>query len=191
MARLLAFLYGVLCYLFFAITFLYVIAFVSNVIVPRTIDDGPPAPVWLAALIDAALIAIFALQHSVMARQDFKRWWTKFVPPAMERSTYVLASTLALALLMVQWRPIPHLVWWIADPGCGQRDPGLVRSRLADGLGSTFLIDHFELYGLGQVTRPLTGREAKPAKVAHAHCSTGSCAIPSIWVSSSPSGRRR
>ena len=165
MTRVVGFVYGIACYLFFAIVFLYFIAFVSNVIVPRTIDDGPPAPAWAAALIDFALIALFALQHSVMARQGFKRWWTRWVPPSVERSTYVLASTLALALLIWQWRPIPHLVWHVADPLWGN---ALLALALLGWLlvgASTFLIDHFDLFGLAQVTRPLLGREARPPKL--------------------------
>lgn len=165
MAKFLALFFGIICYLFFIITFLYFIAFVSNVTVPRTIDSGPPAPVWLAVLIDAGLIAIFALQHSVMARQGFKRRWTKFVPPAVERSTYVLASTLVLALLIWQWRPIPYPVWRIADPGWGSAILALQLLGWLMAMASSFLIDHFELYGLGQVTRHLTGREAKPGKL--------------------------
>ncbi|HEY2836807.1 MAG TPA: isoprenylcysteine carboxylmethyltransferase family protein [Rhizomicrobium sp.] len=165
MTRFIGFVYGVLCYLFFAVTFLYFIAFVSNVIVPRTIDDGPPAPVWLAALTDVALIALFGLQHSVMARQGFKRWWTKFVAPAVERSTYVLASSLVLALLMWQWRPIPHLVWRITDAGFGNAILALALLGWLMVAASTFLISHFELFGLAQVTRQLLGREEKPAKL--------------------------
>ena len=165
MTRLAAFLYGVACYLFFAITFFYFMAFIANVIVPRTVDDGPPAPVWLAVLIDFALVLVFALQHSVMARQGFKRWWTKAVPETLERSTYVLASSLALALLMWQWRPIPHLVWRIADPGLGNAILALALLGWLMVGGSTFLISHFELFGLAQVTRPLLGREAQPAKL--------------------------
>jgi protein-S-isoprenylcysteine O-methyltransferase Ste14 len=152
----------VVCYLFFVITFLYFIAFVSNVMAPRTIDSGEPAPMGQAASIDAGLIAIFALQHSVMARQGFKRWWTKFVAPAVERSTYVLASTLALVLLMALWRPIPQLVWRITDPGWSNTLLAVSFLGWLTAMASSFLIDHFELYGLGQVARNLTGREAKP-----------------------------
>ena len=166
MTRLVAFIYGLFCYLFFAITFLYFIAFVSNVIVPHTVDNGPLAPAWLAGMIDFALIALFALQHSVMARQGFKRRWTRLVPPSVERSTYVLASSLALAFLIWQWRPIPHLVWRIADPVWAN---ALLALSLLGWLmvgASTFLIDHFELFGLAQVTRPLLGREPMPAKLS-------------------------
>lgn len=164
MIRIAGFLYGVLCYFLFAAIFLYFIAFVSNVIVPRTIDDGPPAPVWLAAFTDVALIALFGLQHSVMARQGFKRWWTKIVAPAVERSTYVLASSLALAFLMWQWRPIPHLVWRVMDAGFGNAILAVALLGWVMVAASTFLISHFELFGLAQVTRSLLGREASPPK---------------------------
>ena len=163
--RIIAFVYGLFCYLLFAAVFLYFIAFVSNVIVPRTIDDGPPAPVWLAVAIDLGLILLFALQHSVMARQGFKRRWARLVPAPVERSTYVLASTLALALLVWQWRPVPHLMWRVMDPFWGNLILALsLLGWLMVGL-STFLISHFELFGLAQVTRHLFRRQAKPAKL--------------------------
>lgn len=159
MTRLLAFLYGIACYLFFGLVYLYTMAFISNVIVPITIDDGPPAPIAEAVVIDLALMVVFALQHSVMARQGFKRWWTKFVPPSVERSTYVLASSLALALLVWQWRPIPHPVWRITDPAWGNAVLSLALiGWIMAGL-STFLISHFELFGLAQVARNLIRRE--------------------------------
>src|SRR5690348_6715883 len=107
MGRILIFIYGVAAYLAFAASFLYAAAFVSNVLVPTTIDTGIASPPATAAIIDLGLMALFAIQHSVMARQGFKRWWTKLVPEAMERSSYVLASSAALALLLWQWRPIP------------------------------------------------------------------------------------
>ena len=158
MSRLISLLYGIVCYLIFGVVFLYAIAFVSNVIVPRTIDDGPPAPLWQAVLIDLVLMSVFALQHSVMARQGFKRWWTRFVAPAIERSTYVLAASLALALLVWQWRPIPHLVWRVSDPSWGNAILALSLLGWVMVVLSTFLINHFELFGLSQVTQNLLGR---------------------------------
>src|SRR5579872_6473458 len=116
MGRLLGFLYGVVVYLFFFATFLYAIGFVSGIGVPRTIDNGPEAPAATALIIDLVLMAIFAIQHSVMARPQFKRVWTTIVSPAIERSTYVLFATLALALLIWQWRPLPAVVWQVHDP---------------------------------------------------------------------------
>src|SRR5579863_765797 len=165
MGRAAAFLYGVLAYIFFAVTFLYAIAFVSNVIVPTTIDTGKAAPPLLAAIIDLGLMSVFALQHSVMARQGFKRWWTKIVPEPIERSTYVVASSAALALLLWQWRPIPVVVWWVHNNVLAMLLLALaVIGWLVVGL-STFLISHFELFGLAQVGRHLTRREPQPQKL--------------------------
>ncbi len=164
MGRVFAFLYGVAAYLFFAVTFLYAVAFVSNVAVPTTIDTGIASLPLTAAIIDLALMAVFAIQHSVMARQGFKRWWTRFVPPAIERSTYVVASSAALALLLWQWRPIPVMVWWVQNPRFAVLLLGLqLIGWLIVGL-STFLISHFELFGLSQVTRNVLRREPQAQK---------------------------
>jgi len=164
MARIFIFIYGVVAYLAFAASFLYAVAFVSNVAVPTTIDTGIASPPGTAAVIDLGLMALFAVQHSVMARQGFKRWWTKLVPGSMERSTYVLASSAVLALLLWQWRPIPVVVWWVRDPGLGMFLLGLqLAGWLIAGL-STFLISHFELFGLSQVVRNLRRRAPEPGK---------------------------
>ncbi len=158
MGRFIAFVYGIAAYLFFAVTFLYAVAFVSNVIVPTTIDTGKASPPLLAAIIDLGLMAVFAIQHSVMARQGFKRWWTKIVPEPVERSTYVVASSAALALLLWQWRPIPVVVWWVENRTFAMLILALALiGWLIVGL-STFLISHFELFGLAQVGRHLTRR---------------------------------
>ena len=116
MSRLIALLYGLICYAFFSITFTYAIAFVEDFPVPRTIDSGVSAPTAEAFVVNMLLMALFAMQHSVMARPQFKAWWTQFVPKSVERSTYVLLSTLLLALLCWQWRPIPAVVWRVDDP---------------------------------------------------------------------------
>ena len=165
MSRIVILIYGIIAYLAFAASFLYAVAFVSNVIVPTTIDIGIASPPATAAAIDLGLMALFAVQHSVMARQGFKRWWTRLVPPAMERSTYVLASSAALALLLWQWRPIPVVVWWVRDPFWGMFLLGLqLAGWLIAGL-STFLISHFELFGLAQVARHLMRREPEAGSI--------------------------
>ncbi|MCI4568461.1 methanethiol S-methyltransferase [Lysobacter sp. CFH 32150] len=151
MFRLLALLYGAACYALFLATFLYAIAFVAGVGVPKHIDNGVTAPFLVALGIDLALLSLFAVQHSGMARPAFKRWWTKFVPAPIERSTFVLASSLVLVLLFWQWRPLPQLIWSVDD--------GIARWALyalsAMGwllvLTGTFVINHFDLFGLRQV----------------------------------------
>lgn len=151
MSRSLAVLYGGVCYAAFLVTFLYAIAFVAGMGVPKHIDNGAATPLATALIIDISLLALFAVQHSGMARPAFKRWWTRFVPQPIERSTFVLVSSLVLALLFWQWRPLPQVVW--------QVDNGLARGLLwaISLLGwllvltSSFAINHFELFGLRQV----------------------------------------
>ena len=116
MNRVIALLYGMVSYAFFFVTFLYAIAFVEDFPVPRTIDAGLRAPMTEALVINMVLMALFAIQHSVMARPQFKAWWTQFVPKPVERSTYVLLATALLALSCWQWRPIPAVVWHVSDP---------------------------------------------------------------------------
>src|ERR1700746_3349539 len=116
MGRIIGFLFGLLAYAVFLGTFLYAIGFVSGVAVPKTIDSGPAAPMAQALIINILLMSLFAVQHSVMARQPFKRWWTRFVPVSIERSTYVLLASLALILLFWLWRPLPTGGWHIDDP---------------------------------------------------------------------------
>lgn len=151
MSRMLALLYGSVCYALFLATFLYAIGFVTGVVVPKHIDNGVATPVGLAVAINVALLSLFAIQHSGMARPGFKRWWTRFVPVQVERSTYVLLSSLALILLFWQWRPLPAPVWNVE----GEIARGAVYALSALGwllvLASTFLINHFELFGLRQV----------------------------------------
>ena len=158
-------LYGVAVYVFFLATFLYAIAFAGNLWVAKTIDSGAAAGVAESLLVNLGLLAIFALQHSIMARRSFKRWWTRIVSPAVERSTYVLAATLALALLLWQWRPIPEPVIWSVESAAGTL---VLRSVFWLGwtvlLVSTFLINHFELFGLRQVFARLAGHELPEAE---------------------------
>ncbi len=156
--RGLAFLYGVACYLVFFVTFLYAIGFVENLVVPKTIDSGPSASVTEALVVNLLLMSLFAVQHSVMARKQFKQWWTRFVPPSVERATYVLFASLALALLLWQWQPMPTVVWQIANPQIAMAVMILSFVGWLIVLTSTFLINHFELFGLHQVTNNLTGR---------------------------------
>jgi len=119
MAKLFSLAYGLLVYAFFVMTFLYAIGFTGNLLVSRSIDSGPAVPLTQALIADVLLLALFALQHSLMARRSFKRWWTRIVPRALERSTYVLAATFALAFLLWQWRPIPEPVVWNIDSIAG------------------------------------------------------------------------
>src|SRR5438270_2219014 len=167
MDRLVAFLYGLACYVIFIFTMLYAVGFVSGVAVPKTIDTGMTVPTAEASAVDLFLIFVFAIQHSVMARRQFKQWWTKFVPVAVERSTYVLFSSLLLAFLFWQWRPMLAQVWQIADPRVAAAVTGLSVFGWMIARASTFLINHFELFGLHQVAANLMGREA-PARRFHA-----------------------
>ena len=162
MSRVLAFVYGLACYAFFFVTFLYAIAFVEDFPVPRTIDTGLRVPTTEALIVNMLLMALFAIQHSVMARPQFKAWWTQFVPKPVERSTYVLFATILLALLCWQWRPIPAVVWHVDDPVIAGVLTGVSLLGFLLVLGSSFLINHFELFGLHQVANNLTGR-AMPA----------------------------
>jgi protein-S-isoprenylcysteine O-methyltransferase Ste14 len=158
MSRLIALLYGLLSYAFFFITFLYAVGFVENLVVPQTIDVGPQAPVVEALIVNLILMSLFAIQHSVMARPQFKHWWMQFVPKSVERSTYVLFATSALALLCWQWRPIPAVVWHVENPMAANLLIGLSLFGWLLVLTSTFLINHFELFGLHQVVNNFSAR---------------------------------
>jgi len=159
MGRLIALLYGLASYFVFLGAFLYAIGFVSGLAVPKTIDTGEAAPVGQALIIDLVLMSVFAVQHSAMARRGFKSWWTRFVPKSVERSTYVLFAALALILLFWQWRPIPSVVWSIGSSDLATAVLGLSLLGWLIVLTSTFLINHFELFGLHQVIVNLTGKE--------------------------------
>jgi protein-S-isoprenylcysteine O-methyltransferase Ste14 len=159
-----AFLFGAVAYLTFLITILYAIGFVSGLVVPKAIDSGAKSATFEAIAVNLALMSLFAIQHSVMARKWFKQWWTQFIPSAIERSTYVLCASLTLLLLFWQWRPMPAIVWHIEEPEMAAVVTGLSFVGWAIVFTSTFLINHFELFGLHQVANNLAGREM-PAPV--------------------------
>jgi protein-S-isoprenylcysteine O-methyltransferase Ste14 len=152
------FVYGSLSYVIFLGTFLYAICFIGNFGVPRTLDGALTQPLWVAFAIDVALLGLFAVQHSVMARKWFKEWWTRMVPKALERSTYVLFSSLALILLFWLWQPLGGLVWSIENRFGRLVMYGLFAFGWTLVLVSTFLINHFDLFGLRQVWLYFRGR---------------------------------
>ena len=158
MGRFIAFLYGLASYVVFFVTFLYAIGFVARLVVPKTIDSGTVVPVAEAIIVNLLLMSLFAIQHSVMARKPFKKWLTQFVPKSVERSTYVLLASLVLVLLFWQWRPLPAVVWHIENPQVAMAVTGLSFIGWLTVLTSTFLINHFELFGLHQVANNLAGK---------------------------------
>jgi protein-S-isoprenylcysteine O-methyltransferase Ste14 len=166
MSRLLVFVYGLIAYLLFGATYLYAVGFVGNLVVPKSLDSAPTAPFSTALLIDLGLLGLFAVQHSVMARQGFKRIVRRLIPEAAERSTYVLASNLALMLLFWQWSPLGGVVWDVQNP--------MARAALYSGFAfgfllvfvATVLINHFDLFGLRQVWLHLLGREYRTLEFA-------------------------
>jgi len=160
--RVLALTYGAFCYLVFFATFLYAIGFIGNVLVPKTMDSGRVGTLPEAIVFDIGLLALFALQHSVMARPWFKRMWTRIVPETVERSTYVLFASLCLALLFWQWKPIAGVIWQVE----GITGQGLIWTFYVAGwlivLVATFLLNHFDLFGLRQVWIHFRGKAYKP-----------------------------
>ena len=166
--RIAIFLYGVASYAIFFLTFLYAIGFIGNLVVPVTMDGPPALPFWQALAVNLGLLSLFAVQHSVMARPAFKRRWTQIVPQPAERSTYVLFSSACLIALFAFWQPLGGVVWSVQDP-VGQT---ALYALFALGWGlvlvSTFLINHFDLFGLRQVWLQLVGKPYTEARVRHA-----------------------
>src|SRR5215831_3121029 len=157
-------LYGVATYLFFLTVFVYTIGFVGGFVVPKHIENGPPSDTPSAILVDVVLLALFAIQHSVMARPAFKRWWTQIVPVAAERSTFVLCATALLALIVWQWRPLPGVVWEVQSPMRVAALHGLYFLGWGIVFYATFLIDHFELFGVRQAIGHALGWRTAPAQ---------------------------
>jgi len=166
MAGLLAVLYGIGAYAVFLVSLLYAIGFVGDFGVPKTIDSGPAGPLVESLIVDVLLLGLFAVQHSVMARPAFKRWWTRLVPRSVERSTYVLFASLVLVALYVHWRPIPESIWTVQDPIAVAVLTAIFWSGWGLLLLSTFLLSHFELFGLKQVFARLLNRDL-PAPQFH------------------------
>lgn len=162
--RIIAFLYGVACYLAFLAAFLYAIGFIGNFLVPKSIDSGMQMSFMNALAINAGLLGLFAVQHSVMARQWFKRAWSRIVPTSVERSTYVLFSSLALLLLFWKWQPMGGVIWNVENTYGRLALQALYASGWLTVLIATFLINHFDLFGLRQVWLYLSGRPYTPLK---------------------------
>jgi protein-S-isoprenylcysteine O-methyltransferase Ste14 len=158
--RVAALIYGIASYLVFLCSFLYAVAFIGNYLVPKSIDAGSESGLALSILIDVVLLGLFAVQHSVMARPAFKRWWTTIMAASCERSTYVLISSLLLILIFWQWRPIVTTIWQV------EGWPAALLTAIywigwLTALTSTYMIDHFELFGLRQVFDALRGAAAR------------------------------
>jgi len=164
MGRILALLYGIVSYVVFFVTFVYTIGFVGNVFVPKSINSGRSGSLGRSVLIDAGLLSLFAIQHSVMARPRFKRWWTRIVPQIVERSTYVLLSSFLLALLFWQWQPIGSVIWDVRNPIGGLVLQILFWTGWAIVVLSTFLISHFDLFGLRQVYSYQIGKPSRESR---------------------------
>lgn len=159
MGRSITFIYGIAVYVIFLVTFLYSIGFVGNVLAPKSIDSGAQGPIVASLVINLVLLSVFALQHSIMARPAFKRVWTKVIPQAAERSTYILMTSVALILIFVFWQPLPAVVWDVSNTVLGTALTVLFWVGWLVVLASTFMIDHFDLFGLKQIYANLKKRQ--------------------------------
>jgi protein-S-isoprenylcysteine O-methyltransferase Ste14 len=159
MRRIMVMAYGICAYAAFLAAFLYLVGFLTGLAVPKSINSGTSSPLGVAVVVNLGLLAAFAVQHSIMARPWFKTWWTRFVPRPVERSTFVLATSVILAMLFWQWRPLPVVVWQVTNPVGQGLLICLFFSGIAVVLFSSFLIDHFDLFGLRQTYLYFRGRE--------------------------------
>lgn len=162
MNRMVIFLYGLVAYIVFLMSFLYAIGFVGNIVIPKSINSGEAGPLGSSLALNVVLLGLFAIQHSVMARQGFKRWWTRIIPREAERSTYVLVSSLLLLLLFWKWQPMLGIVWVVENPMGGFFLGFLFWVGWLTVLVATFMINHFDLFGLRQATLLLRQQEYTP-----------------------------
>ena len=162
MKKSIAFIYGVFAYIFFLVAFLYAIGFVGNFIVPKSIDSGTETNFWQALLVNALLLSVFVIQHSIMARPAFKKWFTTIISPAIERSTFVLLTSLILLLIFWQWQPIKTVVWIVENETFEMILSGVFYFGWLVVLLSTFMINHFELFGLKQIFDNLKNKQPQP-----------------------------
>ena len=164
MKKFLVLLYGLISYFMFFGTFLYAFGFVGNLFVPKSIDGAPQVPLAQAILTNASLLLLFALQHSIMARPAFKKWWTKIIPEPAERSTYVLLSSLCLILMVLLWQPMGGFIWRVDEPLAKTILTAIFVTGWLIVLLSTFMINHFDLFGLRQVWFYFRGIEYEPLR---------------------------
>lgn len=162
MKKSMAFIYGLIAYLIFLVAFLYAIGFVGNFIVPKSIDSGTETNFWQALLVNALVLSLFVIQHSIMARPAFKKWFTRIISPAIERSTFVLLTSLILLLIFWQWQPLTTVVWKAENEAVAMILTGVFFFGWLVVFLSTFMINHFELFGLKQIFDNLKSKPPQP-----------------------------